>query len=78
MFDVADFKISSFRTLVIILMRLLNDGTKNELPVVIEETISLAEKVKQSNDDGLVKYKLSGVINHSGQTTKEGTLFFYF
>jgi hypothetical protein len=59
-------------------MRLSNDGRKNELPVVIEETISLAEKVEQTSKERKEKYKLSGVINHSGQTTKEGTFIFIF
>lgn len=71
-----DLKIVSFRTLIIILMRLRNDGSKNEFFVRIPESLHFRGKVTTACTAGNENFRLTGIINHRGKTTKEGAVFF--
>lgn len=66
----------TFRTIVILLMRLRNDGSKNDYEVDIEENFNLRDFVdpkKATNSSSL--YRLSGIINHRGEDIQSGKFF---
>jgi hypothetical protein len=61
---------------VILLMRLRNDGSKNDYEVQIEENINLRDFVDPNKAEGTSSlYILTGIINHRGVDIQSGKFY---
>jgi uncharacterized UBP type Zn finger protein len=66
-------KISNFfRVLIILLMRLRNDGSKNDYEVTIEKTLNLREFVHPLSSATTAEFNLTGIISHRGDDIQSG------